>query len=141
MRQNRNTILMFTLTGLILASLGLAYFSADESKQEIDRAYFRIDNTEKIDRVILHSQKGDIELKFENNRWRVNETWDADVQMIKVLFATLRQIEPRRPVAAAMRDSVAGMLENNGIQVVLFEGGEKRLTFLAGGNADKTETW
>jgi hypothetical protein len=71
----------------------------------------------------------------------VNDTWDADGQMIKVLFATLSQVEPRRPVAAAKRDSIILLLEKNGVRVSLSEAGEERATFLAGGNDLKTEAW
>ena len=141
MKGNRNIILTITLAGLILTAFGLAYFNGDVSKEEINHAYFQIADTEKIDEVTLHSPKGDVALKFENSRWHVNGVWDADVQMVKVLFATLKQIEPRRPVASALRDSVTRKLRSGGTQVTLFEAGEKRMSFLAGGNEDKTETW
>ncbi|HRI79424.1 MAG TPA: DUF4340 domain-containing protein [Cyclobacteriaceae bacterium] len=132
---------MITLSGLILISFGLAWFSADEPGQRLDREYFRIPDTEKIDKVILRSPKGEIQLGYEGSRWHVNDSLDADVQMIKVLFATLKQIEPRRPVAAVRRDSVIRKLADNGIEVTLFESGEKQMTFLVGGNDGKTETW
>ena len=141
MNKQRNIILTITLAGLILMAFSLAYFTADESRQEIDLEYFRIEDTEKINEVKFHSLKGDIALQYENGRWRVNGVWDADVQMIKVLFATLRQIQPRRPVAATLIDSVTRRLSYNGTRVTLFATGEKRMSFLAGGNQDKTETW
>jgi hypothetical protein len=89
----------------------------------------------------LAAASGSVDLQFKSNRWRVNDTWDADAQMIKVLFATVRQVEPRRPVAVAARDSVRSMLERNGITVSLFAGNEKKLSFRMGGNDIKTETW
>ncbi len=141
MQKQRTLFLIISLGVLTVLSFSLAFFTGEQPKPEIDRDYFRMMDTEKMDEVKLHSTLGDVELKFENNRWRVNGQWDADAQMIKVLFATLKQIEPRRPVASAIRDSVSQRLTKKGIHVAISEAGEKRLSFLAGGNEDKTETW
>lgn len=126
---------------MLVSSLGLLFFTHEGSKPEIDRAYFKIPETEKIDQVTLTSSQGKINLKYEGIRWRVNERWDADMQMIKVLFATLQQAEPRRPVAASMKDSISQWLIKNGTQISLVENGDPKINFLAGGNVLKTETW
>lgn len=126
---------------MLVSSLGLLFFTHEGSKPEIDRAYFKIPETEKIDQVTLTSSQGKINLKYEGIRWRVNERWDADMQMIKVLFATLQQAEPRRPVAASMKDSISRWLIKNGTQISLVESGDPKINFLAGGNVLKTETW
>ncbi len=141
MQKKRNIFLAFSLGFLVLTSAGLMLFTQDDNRFAVDRESFKIPDSEKIDRVVLASSTGTVELKFENNHWRVNDQWDADVQMIKVLFATLRQAEPRRPVATRWRDSVSQKLEHTGIRVTVFEGAKKRSAFLAGGNALKTEAW
>ena len=65
-------------------------------------------------------------LSFENGKWRVNENWDADSRMIKVFFATISQVEPRRPVAAVVTDSIKKELEKNGVHVTMSAGGLKK---------------
>ena len=126
---------------MLVSSFALLFFTREGSKSEIDRDHFKIPETEKIDQVTLTSPQGKINLKYEGIRWRVNEKWDADMQMIKVLFATLQQVEPRRPVAASMKDSISQWLIKKGTQISLIENGAPKINFLAGGNILKTETW
>ena len=126
---------------LAMTSMSLMVFTREDVRSAVDRDYFKVIETEKVDRVVLGAPTGTVELKFENNRWRINEKWDADVQMIKVLFATLRQVEPRRPVPARMKDSVAQWLDKGGIRVTIFEGNQTKQEFLVGGNDIKTEAW
>lgn len=138
--KNRNLVMLVSFVLLSAASLFTFLFDS-ESKSEINHEYFRVVDTEKIDEVTLTSASDTVDLRFQNSRWNVNGLWDADVQMIKVLFATLRQVEPRRPVAASVRDSVIQELATKGVRVNLFQDGQKSLSFLAGGNGEKTETW
>ncbi len=141
MQKKRNTYLAILLAILAMTSMGLMVFTREDVRSAADRDYFKVIETEKVDRVVLGAPTGSVELKFENNRWRINEKWDADVQMIKVLFATLRQVEPRRPVAARMKDSVVQWLAKSGIRVTIFEGNQTKQEFLVGGNDIKTEAW
>src|SRR5436190_17186899 len=110
MRRISDTYLIISLTILIAMSAGLYFFGREESRPEIKRDYFKAITSEKVDHVMLQSQSGTVDLKFENRRWRVNDKWDADMQMIKLLFATLSQTEVRRPVANNIKDSVAQTL-------------------------------
>ena len=141
MQKNRNKYLAIALGLMIVSSIGLLFLTREEPKSEIDHNHFRLAESEKIDQVILSSPRGKINLKFDGAHWRVNEKWDTDLQMIKLLFATLQQAEPRRPVAASMKDSVNRILSTKGTQILLIENGASKVNFLAGGNSIKTETW
>lgn len=141
MSAKRNTTLLLSLALLVMVSSLLFIFTGRGTQRVVDPGYFRPVASENIDRVLLKRHGKEIELSFTNNRWHVNNTWDADNQMIKVLFATLRQAEPRRPVAAAVRDSVRALLEEDGVEVTVFTQGQEQLRFFAGGNTLKTETW
>ena len=122
-------------------SAGLFFLTQEETKPEVNRDYFKLKESEKIDQVTLHSAEGTVDLKFEKNHWRVNGKWDAEMQMIKLLFATLNQSEVRRPVAAAVKDSVLQRIKQKGIHVTLAEAGVSKNDFLAAGNEPKTEAW
>ncbi len=124
-----------------MVCVSLFFLTGEIVQPDIDRDYFKIPELEKIDRVSLTSSRGSVELKYAGNRWRVNDTWEADAQMIKVLFATLQQAEPRRPVSATLKDSVSQWLKNKGIHVTLWEEGISKTAFIAGGNTLKTEAW
>jgi hypothetical protein len=141
MRRISDTYLVVSLIILIALSAGLFFSARDESRPDIKRDYFKAINSDKIDHVSLRSPAGRVDLKFENRRWRVNDKWDADVQMIKLLFATLSQTEVRRPVAKNLRDSIAQKLGRSGTHVQLFEGEKIVSDFMAGGNESKTESW
>jgi hypothetical protein len=141
MAATRNTTLLISLTVLVLVSSLLAIVTGRDNERPVDPDYFRTVASETIDRVLLRHHGQEIVLSFANNRWRVNDTWDADNQMIKVLFATLRQAEPRRPVAAAQRDTVWERLQREGVQVTVYTQGQEQMKFFAGGNALKTESW
>ncbi len=141
MQQDKNKYLAFTL-GLMMVSSGILFFlNSKEAKPEIDQNLFKISESEKIDQVTLGSPKIQVNLKYDGSRWRVNEKWEADPKMITLLFATLQQAVPKRPVAASMTDSVTQWLSRQGTQISLIENGIPKMNFLAGGNAMKTETW
>jgi len=122
-------------------SLSVFFFFREGPRPVIDPEYFKVEGTEKIDGISLQSPQGEIGLKFENNQWRVNGKWEADLQMIKVILATMKQVEPRRPVATSIKDSVLRVLTQGGTHVKLSEGGIVKFEFLAGGNTLKTESW
>ena len=141
MQKKRNIYLTISLCLLAVMSAGLFFFTQEETKPEVNRDYFKLKESEKIDQVTLHSAEGTVDLKFEKNHWRVNGKWDADMQMIKLLFATLNQSEVRRPVAASVKDSVLQRMKQNGIRVTLSEAGISKNDFMAAGNEPKTEAW
>jgi hypothetical protein len=87
-------------------------------------------------------QNGDtITLSFNGSRWKVNDTWYADRDMIDVLFATLQQASPKRPVSKAQQDSLVDMLQRHGVKVELYSKGITVGSILAGGNASKTQAY
>lgn len=141
MDSKRNKILALGLIALILISAALAWVGRKEDRIVIDRDTFAMDETEKINRVTLVRPADTIDLSFDGTRWSVNERWDADIQMIKVLMATLGQAEPHRPVAASRVDTVNAQLALRGTRVTLFMSDGSQRGFVAGGNAGKSEAW
>lgn len=140
MDSQRNKILTISLVGLVTLSVVMAWLSRDEERIVIDRSAFAVDETEKINKVTLIG--GDtVTLAYDGTRWLVNDTWDADLQMIKVLMATLRQVEPHRPIAASRVDTVNAQLESRGTRVILGMSDGTQRSFFAGGNSGKSEAW
>jgi hypothetical protein len=60
---------------------------------------------------------------------------------VEVLFSTLAQLRVRQPVAAALQDSLAAVLRTHGQKVTVYRGDEQRMSFYAGGNAQRTQAW
>lgn len=140
MDPRRNKVLAASLGFLLIASAGLFWFSREEERPVIDENAFAVVETEKVNRVTLTRATDTVSLVYDGSRWSVNGR-DADVQMIKVLMATLRQARPHRPVAARITDTVKMQLARRGTRVSIEQNDGQRLSFVAGGNRGKTEAW
>jgi len=141
MQEKKNKRLALSLLVLLGLTFMFYFFSWKRGQPEIDPALFRVDEQSQIDRVLFESSSGKLELRFDGTRWRVNDTYDADRQLIQVLFATLDQAEPKRPVSSNLTDSISSLLTRQGVRVSLFEQGQLKEKFTAGGNDAKTESW
>ena len=105
---------------MIVLIAGLFIFNTSQNNPSVDKGIFQIENLDKVDRVVLQSGKEKIDLNFNGTKWMVNGAREADRQMIKVLFAALKQIEAKRAVASLIQDSVKKELSANGIKVSCF---------------------
>ncbi|MBL7856156.1 MAG: DUF4340 domain-containing protein [Cyclobacteriaceae bacterium] len=141
MQEKRNLRLLITLITLLLITTGVFFISGRKQTPVVDKKLFAVDDLKSIDRVLLESKSGNVELQYNGSRWRVNNQYDADRDMIDVLFATLEQAEPKRPVASALADSVGKALQTDGVNVSLFIGDKLQQNFLAGGNDVKTQAF
>lgn len=126
---------------VLTAATAVAYvLLKDDQRQIVDTTIFKVEDLTRIDQVILTKGENKIDLRFDGSRWKVNNQL-ADRSMIDVLFATLQQAEPKRPVAESIQDSIGRVLVNEGVKVSLYEQGEVRKEFSAGGNAAKTQAY
>lgn len=139
MQRKRNIQLLFALACLVVAIALLSFF-LNRKEDAVDVNLFRVADFTQIDKVVLTKKGKPIELKFDGSRWTVNNQL-ADRRMIDVLFATLQQAQPKRPVAESIQDSVNTLLEKDGALVSLFVGDEIQKEFFVGGNTTKTQTY
>jgi len=130
----------FILLVLLLAMTAVVYwFDRAGGQDEIDKTIFRKVDFKTIDQVTLQSPTGNVVLALNGSRWQVNGKYEADRNMIDVLFATLHQVEPKRPLPAHQQDSIARVIEKEGVKISLFSGGVVADSFYAGGNSQKTQ--
>ena len=137
-RNKRRFILLLVMT---VVTLGVFWWIQPENRMDIDQTLFQVEELQKINRVSLASANGEVDLRFDGNRWRVNDTYPAEGDMVRVLFATLQQAKPKRAVADTRRDSIYNELKKSGVEVSLYEEDELKKQFLAGGNAGKTQAF
>jgi hypothetical protein len=136
-KRNRNLLLAL----IALSAMTIAYYwLAGREQSVVDSTLFQVTDLTVVDRVLLEREGEQVELHYDGTRWLVNNEL-ADRSMIEVLFATLQQARPVRPVAKALQDSVRRTVEDSGAKVSLFAEGKPELSFLAGGNARKTQAW
>lgn len=141
MQAKKNKRLLVSFIGLTFLIACFYFFWNPESQLKVDTSLFKPEDGAKVNRVVLESISGKVELEFNGTRWTVNKTYEADRQLIKLLFATLEKAEPKRPVSNGQLDSVNSLLSKRGIDVSLFEGEELVQSFRAGGNVQKTEAY
>lgn len=140
--QERKNVRLFISLLLLLAITTAAYvLSRRDQESIIDKTIFRVGDLKSVDEVVLTSAKGVVKLKYAGGQWSVNDTYNADRNLVDVLFATLQQAEPKRPVASSLRDSLADVLAKEGINVSLHADGKMVKSFFAGGNAQKSQAY
>lgn len=141
MQKKKNKRLVFLLIVLTAITVVVYWLSSEDRNGVADKNIFQIADYNNIDRVMLESSDGKVELTFNGSRWRINDRYDADRNLITVLFATLKEAVPKRPVAASLKDSVNALLEENGVKVSLFSGRNLEKQFVSGGNVLKGRTY
>ena len=136
LKNKRRFILLAVLT---TATLFAFWWIQPENRLDVDTDIFHVADLNVISKVEMVSDTGTVTISYNGSRWRVNERYDADDNMVSVLFATLQQARPRREVAGIRKDSIFRELSASGVTVSLFEGAELRKRFIAGGNPSKTQ--
>jgi hypothetical protein len=135
--EKKNKLLAFSLAVLSLTIILILFISSDPLK-DVEKDRFKIKDPDKVNQITLESPRGKIDLTFQPSGWIVNGKYPADANMIRVLFATLMQNEPRRPVAARLQDSLSHQLQAEGVHVTAMSEGIIVNNFFAGGNRQKT---
>lgn len=141
MQEGKNKRLALLLLALTIITATAIVLATRGRRDDIAPGMFRLSDYASVSRIVLKSPSGPVELTWSGSRWKVNDRYNADRELVTVLFATLRQVEPKRPVAKDMLDSVARNLEHNGTEVALFEGEREVQRFFAGGNDRKTQAY
>lgn len=132
---------MISLIALAAILVVIIYMGNSDNKISVDKNLFKVGDQTKIDRVILKKAGEQIELHYDGSKWMVNNSFEADRQLIQVFFATLLQAEPRRPVAQRLSDSIQQQIIKSGTQVELYEGDVMIKNFMVSGNDRKSETY
>jgi hypothetical protein len=141
MQEKRNIRLLISLVVLLISTVVVYFFTQSNREVVSDKTIFKVNDFTTIDRVLLSgSGESKVDLTFDGARWKASEQ-AVDPNMVDVLFATMQQAEPKRPVAAAIRDSVNAWLTKYGVKVSLYQAGKLEKEFIAGGNPSKTQAY
>jgi hypothetical protein len=140
MQRKKNIRLLISLCTLCMVTVGVWVLLNRNENITVDKQIFRTENLKSINKIILEKAGKKTQLTFDGGRWKVNEAL-ADRDMVDVLFATIQQAEPKRPVSNVVQDSIGSMLNREGVHVTLFQDKNVELEFVAGGNATKTQAY
>lgn len=127
---------------LLIGATGTAFWlTAREDRTQTDKHLFKNFDLKTISQITLQKEGDTVNLVYTGARWMVNEKFPADPAMIEVLFATLQQAEPKRPLAATQTDSIGGLLRQKAVKVTLISNGSAVSSFFAGGNNAKNQAY
>ncbi len=140
MQEKKNKQRLVLLLALIVITAMAFVWARGSGNSAIDKDVFRKADLQTVDRVLMIGKGDTVEISYRSGRWMVNGIYAADQNLVTVLFATLRQAEPKRPVSASMKDSVASQMQNEATRVMLYSRGEKLMNFQAGGNETQTQS-
>ena len=138
-QERKNKILLGLLLVLVAACAIAFVMIREDDSLDINKDIFKVADLQSVDEVRFLGKKGSVHLKYNGSSWVVNEKYDADRNMIQVLFATLAQAQPKRALSGKLRDSIASILQLGGTKVELLAQGNEQKSFVAGGNANKTQ--
>ncbi len=143
MQKKKNIRLLISLFAISALCLLFAFFRNAGTRADVDKNLFRVEDQTQVNKIVLSTpgKNQEVEIRFDGTRWMVNNSFEADNQLITVFFATLLQAEPKWPVAETLQDSIADRMEKQGIRVKLFEGEQTVKDFWVSGNDQRTETY
>ncbi len=136
-QQRKNRRSLITLIVLIGATVATGFLIRRSDRPAVEKDIFRKANLEDVNKITIVNPDDTIELAFENSRWRVNKEYAADRNLVTLLFATLKQAEPKREIAST--DSIAKLFSISS-KVTLYADGNPVQEFIAARNASKTQS-
>ncbi|MDP4680949.1 MAG: DUF4340 domain-containing protein [Cyclobacteriaceae bacterium] len=136
----KNTKLAIILAGLILISILISFSGRQEKRQSFDPLMFTVRDTTAVESVVI-AGNATIELKRVEGRWRLNDEFEADFNMIEVLKSILSQVKVKRPVAKLNQDDIVNDLKQSGRSVTVNYKDGSTYSFVAGGNSSKKDSY
>lgn len=141
MQEKKNKRLLISLIALVILTAGAYWMTNVASGPVVDTDLFRGYDLKTVDNIRIRSANDTISLQYSGSSWKVNGQFPAESNQVEVLFATLLQAEPKRPVAASQSDSIRKVLESSGRQVTISSQGQTVEEFYVGGNPQKTQAY
>lgn len=140
MQKKKNIQLTLSLAVLLTLIVLFFVFTDQRSAPAVDPLIFQVPGLEKIDRIELSSAREKTVLTYNGSKWLVNGM-EADQRTITVLFATLKQVEAKRPSATHVQDSLQKEITTRGTTISCYAGPALIKEFGVVGNPTSYETY
>ncbi len=138
-QRKKNIRLLVVLLGLSLLTVATYFLGGRETKSDVDKNLFHLEDLSTIDAFELKYADGQsMTLTYDIGSWKINDSVEADRTKIDILFAILDQVQVRRPVSKAQQEEIEKQLAESGVQVKVYSGEQLDMAFVAGGNVGKT---
>lgn len=140
-QERKNKKALMTLIVLVILTVASAFLLQTDNRPTVDKSVFKKVDFEAVNKITIQNKLDTVELSFTNSRWRVNNEYPADRNLVTLFFATIKQAEPKREISDALSDSISKAIVANGYRITLFSDGQPIQTFLASGNDSKTQSF
>jgi hypothetical protein len=118
--QSQKNIALLISFGVLCVVSVVLYWTSGAVAEEIDPTLFQLHDSKTVNKVVFKKDSSTIELEFNNGKWMLNKTYDADRDLVDVLFATIAQAIPKREAAASIKDSVIRESKQKGVLVEFY---------------------
>jgi hypothetical protein len=140
---NRKILLSLLILALVIG--GYFLLKKDKSSTLVkDETSFAVENTAEIDQIFMKAKflNTSATLTKKDNKWTINNKYDADGSKINVLLTAIREVRVKHPVSKDYWDMVIRNLAGKGTKVELYSKGKKIKTYYVGGpTPDNTGTY
>lgn len=130
----KRTVFLFAVL-LLLMSFTILLTIVEEGKQHmsVDENAFAVEDTARIDMVIMKGKDFKTVLKKGRNTWTVNGKHPADPGMVKELLSVLHNVQVQKQVAPKDTENVIMRIRLLGTNVDVYAGENLLQSFMAGG--------
>lgn len=105
---------------ILLISAILLFLSNRDSTLKNRVKKFSVENTEQVDKIIIARGESRLQLKKENNRWKINGIYHGNPAAINFLLQSLSRLEIKSPVSNVNREKVVNMLNSGSKNIEIY---------------------
>ena len=124
-------LLLSGVFGILISRKGVT------TSLEVEEDLFAVEDTASLQRLELQQPQGITQVLERSGRgWQLNNTYQADPQLMRLLLSVLQNVEVKRPVARSQQEEVVQRLKQEGVQVRAYKEGGGVKEFIAGGDEE-----
>lgn len=140
-QRNKNITLLIILSILFVSSVILTI--SDKPVKNTIRAknLFTLQDTSRVRKISIVSGDKEIHLLRNSNSWQLNDSFEAEKNIVKVLLSILKDVEVERNVSKDHARAIEQELKNHGYLVNIEDENSLLLQFYVKGNDNKTESF
>ena len=137
MKSNQRLLLLLAVLALLGAGTWWLSRRAARTNSTLDVAAttFSVSDTAAVDKIFVALRSGEQHTltRVARNYWRLDNRYDARLDMVQMLLTTIARQRVKAPVPRAARNSVVRALAGNGTKVEVYQQGQRATTFYVGG--------
>ena len=119
---------------IIIVSAILLVNTGKKSTISVDNN-FKIEDTSVVKKVFIADRYGNtITVEKVENKWFVNEKYEARKDAIKTLLTTISKIKIKKPVSNSLFDNVVKFMATSGVKVEIYDANNLLKSYTIGSN-------